>query len=155
MDLRQTGLGVVIFLVFWAFQVGYFNSLGTTVWLIGKGAMPKASADQKELWMFATLFAIVSTALIAYAGPYLGAVFPAGFDPSSLTPVMLSWWLVIFGGAMLLTGWQMKWSVTTLVGIVWLFSAVHLQLTTGANSYLHFGMVTSLPFILYGLMMKK
>ena len=169
MDLRQAGLGVVLLIVFWAFQAHYFDNLGTSswvvgaiifsvvLWLIGKGVMPKAPAEQKELWMFTIAFAVVATAMIAYGGPYLGAVFPANFTPSMLTPLILSFWLIVFGGAMLVQGWQAKWGVTILTGLIWLISSVHFvsNLSTGPNSYLHFGLLVSLPFIIYGLIQKK
>ena len=165
MDLRQTLLGVVLFIVFWAFQVGKFNSLGPSawflgviifaaiLWLIGKGAMPKASADMHELWKFTTLLAVVATIFPSYLGPYVGAVFPPGFTAEMLTPMVLSLWLVIYGAAMLVTGWQMKWVVTLVTGIFWLFSAVHMT-WWGPNAYLHFAVVAGLPFIIYGLIAK-
>ena len=168
-DVKQTVSGIVLFAVFWAFQNGYFASIGPAAWVvgvivfaaimwfIGKSMMPKANKEMSELWQFASLFAIVSTIAIAYLGPYLGAVFPPGFTPSMIAPLVLSFWLVVFGGAMVVTGLQAKWPVTTLTGIIWLFSSPHFvtALSTGPNSYLHFGLVTSLPFVLYGLMSKN
>ena len=50
--------GIVLLVVFWAFQAGYFDALGTTAWLlgvvifvgvqwfIGKTLMPKPSAEK-------------------------------------------------------------------------------------------------------------
>ncbi len=168
MDLKQTGLGVVLLVVFWAFQIGVFNFLGPTawvvgvvafsliLWLIGKVSIPKPEANVTELWNFTVAFAIVATAIIAYLGPYLGAVFPPGFMPSQLTPLILSIWLIVFGGTMFVTGWWAKWGVTTAVGVLWLFSSTHFvsNLSPGPNSYLHFGLLVGLPFILYGLITK-
>ncbi len=169
MNLQQTVLGIVLFIVFWGFQNGYANSLGTSawfagsiifviiLWLIGKSSMSKPSAEMKELWMFTIAFAIVTTFIVSYLGPYFGVVFPANFTPAMLTPLVLSIWLIVFGGAMLITGWQSKMGVTTLIGIIWLFSALHFvtAVSTGPNSYLHFGLITGLPYILSGLLAKK
>ncbi len=172
MDINQAALGVVLFVVFWAFQAGYVNTLGTSawflgviifagiLWLIGKSTMPKQTAEFQELWMFTTGFAVVATFVISYLGPTLGAVFPSGLSQeqlyAALTPLVLSLWLIVFGGSMFVTGWQAKWGVTTLTGIIWLFSAMHFvtATSTGANSYLHFGLLVGLPFIIYGLIVK-
>ena len=161
--------GIVLFVVFWAFQAGYFDALATTAWLvglvifigvqwfIGKTLMPKPSADMKMLWMFAFAFAIVAQVMISYFGPYLGAVFPPGFTPSMLTPLLLSFWLIIFGGTMFIGGWFSKNSLAALIGVIWLLSSTHFVgvVSTGPNSWLHFGLLVSLPFILMGIMMKK
>lgn len=169
MNWKVTVLGIVLFLVFWAFQAGYANSLGTSAWFlgviiftvllwaIGKALMPKGSAESKELWMFATAFVVISTLVISYLGPAFGAVFPAGFTASQLTPLVLSFWLMVYGGAMFVGGWQGKKGVMTLIGVIWLVSAMHFvtALSTGPNSYLHFALVTGLPFILWGIMAKK
>ena len=169
MKIAKVVLGIVLFLVFWAFQVGYMNSLGTAAWFagavifsiilfaIGKVSMPNPSDEIKEVWMFAMAFALVSTFMISFLGPYLGAVFPPGFTPSMLTPLVLSFWLIIFGGAKFVTGWLSKNGTYSLVGLIWLFSAIHFvtALSTGPNSYLHFGLVTALPVILTGLMGSK
>ncbi len=168
MDLRQTGLGVVLFAVFLAFQMRFFEVLGPTawvvgvivfagiLWLIGKGAMPKRMPpDLAELWNFTTAFAIVSTLLIAYAGPLLGAVMPSGFGMTQLTPFVLGGWLIVFGAAMFVTGWSTKWGVTTAVGVIWVFSSIHLVVSGGPNSYLFFAVVVGLPFIIYGLLTKR
>ena len=166
MDIKQVGLGIVLFLVFWAFQAGYLDRLGTTAWVvgaivfagilygIGKVAMPKPSVQMKELWMFATLLAVIVTLVISYGGPYIGAVFPVGFNPMLLTPLVLSFWLIIFGGALFVTGTQVKWGITTLTGVIWLFSSIHFLGSTGPNSYIHFALVTALPLILTGIIMK-
>ena len=168
MEVRQVVLGIAILLVFWAYQNGYANSLGTTgwfvgiiiftllLWSVGKVAMPKQPAEQKELWMFASAFAIVSTFVISFLGPMLGAVFPPNFSPSQLTPLVLSLWLMVYGGAMFVGGWQMKNGIPALIGVIWLFSALHFvtAVGTGPNSYLHFGLVTGLAVILAGLLRK-
>jgi hypothetical protein len=66
-------------------------------------------------------------------------------------------WLILFGGAMLLTGMQAKIGVTSLVGILWLFSAVLFAtvLSNGQFTFMNFGMLVGLPFIIYGIMSKK
>ena len=168
MDLKQTFFGVVIFAVFWAFQAGYLNALGqhawfvgaiifsVLLWMIGKHVMPKASADMKELWMFATLFVVVITFMVSYLGQYLGAVAPAG-GAAAMTPFVLSTWLIIYGAAMFVTGHQSKWGVTLATGLIWLVAGLHFvtSVGTGANSYLHFGALAGLPFIIYGLVTKR
>ena len=167
MDLRQAGLGVVLLLVFWAFQAGYANILGPAMWfvgalifvavmfLIGQGAMKNPSAEMKELWTFTYVFALVAVAIFSFVPPgVLGITVPAGFSPSALTPYILSVLLAIFGGAMFVTGWLEKWNVTLLTGIVWLFVATHLYTLT-FNAYIHFAFTISLPFIIYGLISKK
>ena len=166
MDLKQAGLGVVLFVVFWAFQTGIFNALGNSawvlgviilsavLWLIGRGVLPaKQEPEVGEIWKFTTIFAVVTTIIVAYLGPYLGAVMPAGFDPAQLTPIVLSFWLIVFGAATFVTGWTMKWGATTVLGVIWLFSSIHF-LATGPNSYLHFGLLVGVPFIIYGLISK-
>jgi hypothetical protein len=156
MDLKQAGLGVVLFIIFWAFQAGYLNGLGTTswvigvilfglvLWLIGKGAMPRQPESMKELWMFTYVFAVVLTAIFAWGGAYMGQTMSAS--------MVLSAWLMLFGGAMLLTGMFAKMQVTFLVGIIWLFSAIMLS---AALDFLSFGLLAGLPFIIYGIMSKK
>jgi hypothetical protein len=166
MDLKTVGMGVVIFLVFWAFQAGYFNSLGNAQWsaavvvfsvlliIMGKLSMPKVSADMKMLWNFAIGFAVVSTLIFSFALPYIGFVTPLGFNLTALTPVVVGLWLIVFGGAHFVTGWQSKMNVALLVGLIWLFSAVPLM-TLGGNSYIYFGWVTGLSFVIAGLLRKK
>src|SRR5436309_6726159 len=132
--------GVVLFLVFEVFQVERLDSpttLGTTAWLvgvlvfsgvlwfIGKSVMPKQSNDMKTLWMFAFLFLVVFQVVISYLGPYLGAVFPSQFLPAALTPLVISLWLIVFGGAMFVTGWWSKNGVTSLIGIIWLLTSTY------------------------------
>ncbi len=166
MDLKQTVLGVVLFVVFWAFQIGVFNPLDTSawvvgviivsvaLWLIGRGVLPaKQEPEVVEVWKLTTIFAVVSTILIAYTGPDIGAVFPPGFSSAQLTPIVLSFWLIVFGAATFVTGWTMKWGATTALGVIWLFSSTHF-LATGPNSYLHFGLLVGVPFIIYGLITK-
>ena len=169
MDLRQTVMGIVIFLVFWAFQNGYFNALGSAAWfvgiiifsvllfIIGKLVMPKPDPMINAVWMFSMAFAIVGTFIISFLGPSLGAVIPAGATPAQLTPLVLSFWLVLFGAALFVTGQEAKKPMTTLFGVIWLFSALHFvtAVGTGPNSYLHFGFITGLSYILGGLLYKK
>lgn len=167
MDSRQIGLGILLFLVFWAFQTGSMDFLGTAgwfigiliftgiLWAVGKAAMPKSSPESKMLWGFAMVFVIVSTFVISFLGPWLGAILPS--DPAQIAPLVLSLWLVVYGGAMFVGGWGGKWPVMTLIGIIWLFSSIHFvsSLSTGPNSYLHFALITALPIILGGIWMKK
>lgn len=108
--------------------------------------MPRQPENMKELWMFTFAFAIVATAILAYGGAYVGTASPA---------IVTEVWLVLFGGAMFLTGWWAKFGVTTLVGILWLFSAVLLGMGNGQFAFADFGLLTGLPFIIYGIMTKK
>jgi len=164
MDLRQTVLGVVLLLVFWAFQMGFFSSLGTAgwflaavifvgiMWAIGKGVMPNPSAAQKELWMFVSIFALVLSALFSFVPPsLLGVTSPPPVD--QIGALFLTSLLILFGAAMFVTGWEMKWNVTMVVGLLWVFVATHLY-TLAPVAWIHFGVVTSLPFIVYGLIRK-
>jgi hypothetical protein len=157
MDLKQAGLGVVLFLIFWVFHAGYLNSLGTTswvlgvvvfgliLWLIGKESMPKQPEDMKELWMFTMAFAVVVTAVMAWGTSFFGLI--------ALTAGMvMSAWLLLFGGAMILAGRYAKMEVTTLVGIIWLFSAL---LVGSMMNFMTFGLLVGLPFIIYGIMSKE
>lgn len=165
---KEFVLGIVLFAVFWAFQVGYASSLGSSEWFAGAiifvvllwaiaySVMPKKPpADVSQFWMFVSAFAIVATFIVSYLGPYLGAVLPA--SPAALTPLVLSFWLVVFGAAMFVGGWNSKNSVQTWIGVFWLFSALHFvtAVGTGPNSYLHFGLVVGLPHIIDGLIKKK
>ena len=169
MDLRTAGSGVVLLLVFWAYQIGLLSSLGAAGWLlasiifvavlwfIGQGMMPKPTASQKELWMFTSIFGIVATFIILYVGPYLGAVVPTtAAGMMDLGQILLSIWLIVFGAAMFVTGWEMKWNVHMWIGLFWLISALHFvtSINAGPNSYLHFGLVVGLPFVIYGLIRK-
>lgn len=164
MDLRQAGLGVILLLVFWAFQLGYFSSLGTAswflaavvfagiMWAIGKGAMPKSSESQKELWMFVSISALVLAALFAFVPPsLLGVTNPPSVD--QIAAIFLTILLTLFGAAMFVTGWEMKWNVTMVVGLFWMVVATHLYTLVPA-AWIHFGVVTAIPFIIYGLIKK-
>ena len=170
MNIKEVVLGIVLFVVFWAFQVGYANSLGTHAWFIGSivfvvllwaiayAVMPKQPpAEVKQFWVFVSAFAIVTTFLVSYLGPSLGAILPPGFAPSMLTPLVLSIWLVVFGAAMTVGGFNSKNNIQTWIGIFWLFSAMHFvtYVGTGPNSYLHFALVVGLPHIIDGLIRKK
>ncbi|MBI4021644.1 MAG: hypothetical protein HY369_05360 [Candidatus Aenigmarchaeota archaeon] len=166
MKAAHVVIGIVMFILFWAYQAGYAASLGPAAWFVaalvfsvllmamGKTSMEKPQPDIKSAWQFSIAFVLISTLIISFAGQSLGAVVPA--DPSAWTPMLLSFWLVVFGGAMLVTGWKIDSPLTTLVGIIWLFSALHFvtAVGTGANSYLHFGLVTGLTTILAGLFGK-
>ena len=167
MEQYQLIAGILIVLVFWAFQNGFVNSLGTygwfvgvlafvfLSWLTGKSVMSKPSAEMKEMWMFTCIFALVLTAVASFV-PFsvLGVVMPAGATAAAFTPILYAMILALFGGAMFVTGWVEKWNVTMIVGLFWLFNTV-LEFGAGGNAYLHFGLITGLPFIIYGLMMKK
>ena len=169
MDPRQIILGIVLFLVFWAFQVGYFNVLGSAMWFVGAlifaflpwlfemGSKQKPPENMKQMWMFATLFVVVISFIGSFLIPYLGAVLPAGFEPSQMTPTILGLWLIAFGGAGLMHGIVQKQYVWSVIGIIWLFTAVHLATVpvVAANAYLHFALVVGLSFALAGIMTTK
>ncbi len=165
MDLRQTGLGVVLFAVFLAFQVGVFNMLGPVawllgviifsviLWLIGRVSMPRRTPPQlTELWQFTTLFAIVSTAIVSLGYPLLTSMMPSGVSMAQFTSYVLGFWLIVFGAGMFVTGWTVKWGVTTAVGVIWVFSAMFF--IAAPSEYFYFGLVAGLPFIIYGLITK-
>ncbi len=164
MELRQTGLGAVLFLVFVAFQAGVLSALqsyawllgvivfSVILWLIGRGSMPKRMPPQvMELWQFSTALAVVITAVVSLGYPYLGSLNP-GVSMTVYTSWVLGSWLIIFGAAMFVTGWTTKWGVTTTVGIIWTFSAIYFIMGTGG--YFYFGLITGFPFIIYGLITK-
>ncbi len=164
MDARQFVLGIVILLVFWAFQAGYFSSLGPPAlfvgaiifviltWIIGKGIMPNPPAENKQMWNFVVVFLIIVSIIASFVPPnVLGAVLPAGFDFSMVVPFILALWLVLFGAAMFVTGHEMKMGMAQVIGLIWLFSAITFVGNAGPNAYLHFGIVTGLTFILGGI----
>ena len=165
MDLKQTGLGALIFLIFLAFQFGALDFLGAAafivgviifsilLWAIGKVSAGKASAEMKLIWKFTTVFAIVLTLFPTFLGPFVGAVFPPDFGAAMLTPLVLAVWLSIFGAAMFATGFYAKFPVTMIVGLIWLLAAVHMP-SLGPNAWLHFAVITGFPFIIYGLVEK-
>ncbi len=169
MNVQQIVIGLVMLLVFWAFQKGYADSLGTSVWflgaiifsvllmLMGKAVMPKPPEELKKLWNFAILFALAATFAISFLGSMLGAVFPPNFTPAALTPLVLSLWLMVFGGTLFVGAQASKELVGSLIGVIWLFSSLHFvtSVGTGPNSYLHFGLITGLSFIIAGLLQKK
>ncbi len=165
MNSKHVILGLVLIVVFWAFQMGYMSSLATAEWfagviifsvamfLMGKTSGETPTDDHKMVWMFAMIFAIVLTAIISFVPPSaLGLALPAGFTPAMWTPVVLSLWLVIYGGAMFAGGHDAEKGMMILIGLIWLFSAVHIALVTGPNSYLHFGMITGLSAVVGGLL---
>lgn len=146
--------------MFLGFQLRFFDPLGPSawvlgviifsliLWLIGRGVLPRRQPPEfTEIWYFTVAFAIVATVVIAYGGLLLGMVPPAAF--------VLSVWLIIFGAGTFVTGWTMKWGVTTATGVIWLFASTQYAVPSlAANAYLHFALVTSLPFIIYGLITK-
>lgn len=133
-------LGVIVFAVI--------------LYLIGRVSMPRRAPPQlMELWQFATVFAIVVTAILALAYPFLGSMMPSAVSMGQFTSYILGSWLIVFGAAMFVTGWTAKWVVTTTVGIVWVFSAVFFAVTQ--PGYFDFGILTGFPFIIYGLMTKS
>lgn len=166
MNLKQILLGIVLFIVFWAFQMKYFASLGTAewflgvlifgliLWAIGKVSVPKQSESFKLTFNFAFGIALVIGVIVSFVPPsYLGVVFPPNFTPDQLTPLLLSCWLIIFGARAFITGWEEKWNITMFTGLLWLFVATHLY-TLGSNAYFLFGIIVSLPFVIYGLLAK-
>ena len=166
MNIKEVVLGVVLFVVFWAYQAGYAAALGMHAWFVGAivfvvllwaiaySVMPKQPpAEVKQFWMLVSAFAIVSSFMISYLGPSLGAVLPGSM--SALTPLVLSFWLVVFGSAMAVGGFMSKNMTQAWIGVFWLFSSMHLALSTGPNSYLHFALVVGLPHVLDGLIRKK
>jgi hypothetical protein len=165
MDLRQTGLGVLLFAVFIAFQMGVFAVLGplawllgviifsVILWLIGRVSMPRRTPPQLvELWRFTTLFAVVVTAIVSLGYPLLTSMMPSGPSMAQFTAYVLGFWLIAFGAAMFVTGWTVKWAVTTVVGVIWVFSSVYF--IAAPSEYFYFGLISGLPFIVYGLITK-
>jgi len=167
MDLKQSGLGIVEILVFLGFQLGLLNSLGSVGWLvgviifsvilylIGRTSMPGREPPMvAELWKFIVGFAVVLTAVYSLGAPLLASIMPASasMTMAQATSTALGSWLVIFGAAMLVTGWTTKWGVTTAVGVIWVFNA--LLFFSGVGSYLDFGLITGLPFVIYGIITK-
>lgn len=155
MDPRQVVLGIVLFLIFWAFSAGYVDSLGNIAWFVGalvisflpwlfemgrKG--PKPPEQIKNLWMFASIFVVVTTFILSFLGSYVG------FDAS--TSIVVSLWLIVFGGGWLLHGWFLKQGVPALLGVIWIFSAV-----IGLTSYSQFALIVLISFVLNGLFAKK
>lgn len=165
MDLRQTGLGVVLFIAFLAFQAGIFNVLGTVawilgvvifavvLWLIGKGVMPRRMPPAlAELWTFAYAFAIVVTVIVSLGYSMLSPLMPS-ITMAQFGSNLLAFWLIVFGAAMVITGWTAKWGVTTAVGVIWLFSSIYF--ITAGFGYLYFALDAGFPFIIYGLIAKS
>ena len=165
MDLKQTALGIVQVLVFLAFQAGVFNSLqyatwllgviifSVILWLIGRVSMPRRSPPMlEELWKFTVILAVVLTAIYSLGAPFVSSMMPMGMTMEQVTSLMLGFWLVIFGAAMFVTGWTTKWAVTTTVGMIWVFAGILTAVSTG--NYFDFGLITGLPFVIYGLITK-
>ena len=167
MDLKQSGLGLAEILVFLGFQLGVLNSLGSVAWLvgvivfsgilylIGRASMPRRQPPMlEELWKFIVGFAVVLTAVYSLGAPLLASMMPAStsMTMAQATSIALGSWLVIFGAAMLATGWTEKWGVTVAVGLIWLFNAI--LFFSGAANYFDFGLITGLPFVVYGIITK-
>ena len=171
MELKQTALGVVQVLIFVAFQLGVFDALqyvawllgviifSVILWLIGRVSMPRRAPPMlEELWKFTVILAIILTAiysLLAYVTPmmpHMAAMMPSGMSMAQVTSLILGFWLVVFGAAMFVTGWTVKWGVTTAVGIIWVFSGVFFAAVT--SNYFDFALITGFPFIVYGLIAK-
>ena len=170
MNLGKAGLGVVLFVVFWAIQAKYINLgystwfVGSVIfvallWAIGKTMQKQPTESQKMMWSYSIAFVLIVTAMVSYLAPtipgVLGIVLPPGGDLSVLTPILLSFWLVLFGATKFVSGTERKDSITQMTGIIWLFSAITWVLNAGPNAYLHFAIVASLPFIINGLLAKK
>lgn len=164
MDLRQTGLGIVQFAVFGAFQAGVFNALGPVAWLlgviifsailylIGRVSMPRRQPPQlEELWKFTVAFAVVLTATVSLGYPLLSSMMPS-VTMAQFSSFLLGFWLIAFGAAIFVTGWTARWGVTTAVGMIWVFTALYF--VTGTPGYFYFALVTGFPFIIYGLITK-
>ncbi len=168
MDIRQIVYGIVLFIIFWAFQAGYAGGLGTVawflgailfiafLWLYGKAVVPKWNTDQTKLWTFSVGVVLIGTIFPTFLTPYIpGIVLPPGEFSVIVPPILLSFWLVVFGGAMFVAGSDMKNSIVTLTGIIWLFTSITFVLNAGPNAFMHFAIVTSLPFILSGVVSKN
>lgn len=166
MGVKQTALGVVQVLIFFAFQAGVFNPLQYTawllgvivfsviLWLIGKVSMPRRVPPMfNELWRFTVVLAVVLTAIYSLGAPFMTSMMSSGMTTEQVTSLILGFWLVVFGAAMFVTGWTAKWGVTTAVGMIWIFSAVFFA--AGTSNYFNFALVTGFPFIIYGLITKE
>jgi hypothetical protein len=162
--------GVILFVVFWAFEMGLFEMLSIAGWLvgavlfvlllwgIGKTIMPKPPAESKKIWHFASLFVIILSILGSFFLPYLGVEMPAGTTSAEITIIFISVWLTILGGAMFIDGWMSKEGVQSLIGVFWLFSAVMYMIggeLLAANAWIHLAMTVGLPFIIVGALWKK
>ena len=167
MNNQVVGLGLLLIIVFWIFQMGYISNMGTIQWflsavafvaitmVLGKTVMPKPSASMKHLWNVATVFLLLIAVVASFVPmSLLGVSLPANTSPSMFVGLFLSTWLIIYGAAMFLTGNEIKDNVSSMIGIVWLLGSVHLALVTGSNSYMHFGLLTGLPILLTGLLKK-
>ncbi len=166
MNWQEVVLGIVLFLIFWAFQAGYLDVLGTAgwfvgaiifvgiLWAIGRSKMQKPQQDVKATWNFAVVLALVVTFLISIVGSWATDLVPAGLSSAQVGSMTMGFWLIVFGGAMFVTGWVTKMGVASVIGILWLFSSLYFTLT-GAGTYVQFGMVTALPFIIGGILTKK
>lgn len=168
MNPKKIVMGIIILLVFWAFQAGYVSSLGPAEWFAGavvlsillaitsKVAMPKAEPAVMQLWQFAIAFVIVLAAIMSFGMTALGASIPAGTSASSFTAIAVSMWLIVFGATMVATGSEAKKPHAKLIGFLWLFAALPTIISplAAANAYLHLGVVVGLSAILAGIFIK-
>ena len=166
MNVKEIIFGLALFAVFWAFHAGYAAPLGMhtlfagsvifviLLWGIGFALMPKKKppVEVMQFWKFVTVFAVVATFIITYLGPYLGAVPPV--SSAALTPLVLSFWLIVFGSALFVGGHTSKNHIEMWTGAFWLFSSIHI-LAIGPNVYLHFALVVGIPHVIDGLIRKK
>lgn len=157
--------GIVLFAAFFAFSAGYLNFLGNYIWIgaivvfvlimtaMGKIGMPKAPEDVKNAWMFGIAFSVVVTVMMTFAAPYMGSAM----STDQTGNYMMGFWLVVFGGVMLVGGKEMKMGTGMILGLIWLFSSIYYILGTGsaAAGLMWFGILTGIPFIIMGLQMKK
>jgi hypothetical protein len=166
MDVKQSGLGIVLVLVFLGFQLGISDMLGAVSWLVAvivfsaimyvigrTAAMPRRQSPEIEgLWKLIVSLAVVLTAIYSLGAPLIASTMPSTMTMAQATSIRLGSWLVIFGAAMFVTGWTAKWGVTTAVGIIWVFNA--LLFFSGVANYFDFGLITGLPFAIYGIITK-
>lgn len=166
-DFRQVVLGVVLFLVYWGFHVGYFDFLGAASlfvgalfisflpWLTEIGAKMKPAPDAiKKMWLFATAFVVIGTGIAVFAGPALGMAIA---DVSQAAPLMVGIWLLVFGAGSVAHGVMQKHPIMLTIGIIWVFSAVAVTTVAAvaANAYLHFALIVGLSFALGGVFASK
>ncbi len=123
---------------------------------IGKGVMKKPPAELKLIWNAATGIAVAVSLIVSFGAPYIpGIVIPSGDLNAIVTPMMLSFLLIVLGSAMFVTGHLAKDGLALMTGIIWLLSSVTWVGAAGPNAYFHFALVASLPFIVVGLLSKK
>lgn len=158
--------GIILFLVFAGLSSGALNFLGNYIWIValvifvvlmmamGKIGMPKAPEDIKNAWTFGIVFTIVVTVMMTFVSPYFGGT---SMSADQVGNYMIAFWLVVFGGVMFIGGWNMKMTNGAILGVIWLFSSIYYIYGTGtaAAGLMWFGILTGVPFIIMGAMMKK